>query len=117
MAERKGPAAERKGLAAEGKGLAARRRDRGSGTVLMLAVTAVAGFLTMVTLMLAAAVLARHRAGAIADLSALAAANAGKLTGCRILDDGSVLVSVELAVGGRLGPARGLARAGNAGKG
>ena len=104
--------------------------DRGSGTVLMVVVMALAGFLITVTLTLASAIVARHRAGAIADLSALAAAsvapapdacerarrvaaaNAGRLTRCRILGDGSVLVDVELAVGGLPGPARGSARAG-----
>jgi secretion/DNA translocation related TadE-like protein len=110
--------------------------DRGSGTVLMAVVMVLAGFLITVTLMLASAIVARHRAGAIADLSALAAAsvapapdacerarrvaaaNAGRLVQCRILGDGSVLVGVELAAsnGGPLGPARGSARAGRAGR-
>jgi secretion/DNA translocation related TadE-like protein len=107
-------------------------RQRGSGTVLMVVVVAMAGFLITVTLLLGSAIVARHRAGAIADLAALAAAgvppgpqaceralrvvdrNAGRLTGCRILGDGSVLVKVELEVGGRPGPAQGSARAGPA---
>ena len=98
----------------------------------MLAVLMMAGFLVAVTLMLASAIVARHRAESIADLSALAAAGAapgtdacdrarrvaaastGRLTGCRILADGSVRVDVELAVGGHLGLARGSARAGPA---
>jgi secretion/DNA translocation related TadE-like protein len=104
--------------------------DRGGGTVLMVIVMMMAGFLITVTLSLASAIVARHRAGAIADLAALAAAsadpgpeacaraqrvasaNAGRLTHCRILGDRSVLVRVELAQGGLPGPARGSARAG-----
>jgi secretion/DNA translocation related TadE-like protein len=91
--------------------------ERGSGTVLMVVVMTLAGFLITVTLVLASAIVARHRAGAVADLSALAAAsgppgpqacararrvataNAGRLLRCRILGDGSVLVDVELAGG------------------
>lgn len=110
--------------------------ERGSGTVLMAIVMTIAGFLIMVTLMLGSAIVARHRAGAIADLSALAAAsalpapracdharrvaaaNAGRLVRCRILGDGSVVVDVELADGhgvrGLPGTASGSARAGRA---
>lgn len=105
-------------------------RDRGSGTVLMVAVLSMAGVLITITLGLASAIVARHRAGAIADLSALAAAagppgapacararrvadrDSGRLTGCRILADGSVVVSVEVSGSGLPGPARGSARAG-----
>ena len=124
--------------------------ERGSATVLMLAVAGLAGFLIMVTLVTAGAIVARHRAGAIADLAALAAAgapgpgsgalsldggafgpdggafdpdacararrvaaaNAGRLTGCRFPGDGSVVVDVELPVRGLPVPARGSARAG-----
>ena len=107
--------------------------ERGSGTVLMLVLMTMAGFLIMVTLLLASAIVARHRAGAIADLSALAAAsgppgaeacdrarrvagaNAGRLVRCQILGDGSVLVDVEWAAAGGLpGIAHGSARAGPA---
>jgi secretion/DNA translocation related TadE-like protein len=105
---------------------AAGRAENGSGTVLMVVVMTLAGFLIMATLWLASALVARQRAASIADLAALAAAggpagpqacqrarrvadlNAGRLIGCRLLDDGSVVVEVEVE------PARGTARAGRA---
>jgi len=103
--------------------------ERGSGTVLMLVAMTMAGFLITVILVLASSIVARHQAGAIADLSALAAAsespgpqtcararrvaraNGGRLVGCQILRDGSVLVRIEVS-GGLPIPARGTARAG-----
>ena len=106
--------------------------ERGSGTVLMVVAIAMTGFLITVILVLASAIVARHRAGAIADLSALAAAggspgpqacararrvaraNAGRLISCQILGDGSALVQVELLGSGLPIPARGTARAGQA---
>jgi secretion/DNA translocation related TadE-like protein len=105
--------------------------ERGSGTVLMTVLITMAALSITVTLMLASATVARHRAGAIADLAALAGAsaspgepacdraqlvadaNAGRLVGCRILSDGSVVVCVELTDRrGLLGTARASARAG-----
>jgi secretion/DNA translocation related TadE-like protein len=114
--------------------------DRGSGTVLMAVLMVVAGFLVMLVLALGGVVVARHRAGAIADLAALAAAseppgptacerarrvaqaNAGRVMDCRILNDGSVVVEVKRAgpgppggrfgIGGLLARVTGSARAG-----
>jgi secretion/DNA translocation related TadE-like protein len=104
--------------------------ERGSATVLMAGVMVLAGFLIAVSLQLASAIVARHRAGAIADLSALAAAsgttqpegceqarrvaaaNGGRLLNCRMLADGSMTVDVGLGGGGLPGPARASARAG-----
>jgi secretion/DNA translocation related TadE-like protein len=108
--------------------------ERGSGTVLMVVLVMAAGFLITVTLALAGAIVARHRAGAIADLSALAAAsgppgpgaceqaqqvaaaNGGQLRDCRVLGDASVFVKVGLAGSGLslLGVVEGTARAGQA---
>jgi secretion/DNA translocation related TadE-like protein len=108
------------------------RGERGSGTVLMLVLVTLGGFLITVTLALAGAFVARHRAGAIADLAALAAAsvppgpescerarriaeaNAGRLLSCSDLGDGSVRVDVGLvgAPGPLLGAVTGSARAG-----
>jgi secretion/DNA translocation related TadE-like protein len=94
--------------------------DRGSGTVLMLALVIFSGFLVLVTAVLAAAIVARHRAEAAADLAALAAAsglsasdgcaeasriaaaNGSRLEKCRRLPDGSMLVGVQLQSGGRV---------------
>jgi secretion/DNA translocation related TadE-like protein len=91
-----------------------RVRDRGSGTLLMLAVVMFGGFLVLVSAALADAIVARHRAESAADLAALAAAggftgtsgcdqarrvaaeNASRLEDCRRLPDGSVQVGVEL---------------------
>jgi secretion/DNA translocation related TadE-like protein len=106
--------------------------DRGSGTLLMLAVVMLSGFLVLLTTVLANALVARHRAEAAADLAALAAAsklspsegcaqaervaraNHGRLQQCGRLADGSVLVGVELrGHGGHLlGTVRAVARAG-----
>ena len=98
--------------------------------MLMMGAMVVTGFLITVILLLANSIVTRHRAGAIADLSALAAAggspgpeacararrvaraNAGRLTSCQILADGSVLVQIELLGSGLPIPARGTARAG-----
>jgi secretion/DNA translocation related TadE-like protein len=55
--------------------------QRGSGTVLMLILVFLAGFLIVVCLGLADAVLARHRASAAADLAALAAAGESAAAG------------------------------------
>ena len=102
--------------------------DRGSGTVVIAALLAFAGFMIAVTGALAVAIVARHRAGAIADLAALAAAsgesesesgagpdcsrahwvteaNGGQVVDCRILADGSVQVEVAVRTPGR-GPGR-----------
>ena len=114
--------------------------DRGSGTVLMAVLMLVTGVLVALVLALGGVVVARHRAGAIADLAALAAAgeppgptacerarrvaqaNAGRVVGCRILADGSVVVEVKrsgagppggrFGVGGLLAQVTGSARAG-----
>lgn len=109
--------------------------DRGSATILALAIVLVAGFLATATTGLATAVLARHRAQAAADLGALAGAdvllgrapgpaceaaaqvvraNGAALRGCEVrgLD---VLVSTLVrppAPVGQLGAARARARAG-----
>jgi secretion/DNA translocation related TadE-like protein len=95
----------------------------------MVLVMIVAGLLVTAALGLSSAIIARHRAEAVADLAALAAAatgpdpqacgiarrvavaNAGRLTGCRFAADGSVTVDVQLAAGSRLGLARASARA------
>jgi secretion/DNA translocation related TadE-like protein len=86
-------------------------RQRGSGTVLVLALAAVAALLAAAVGLLGAAVLARHRVEAAADLGALAAAGApggadcgragavvaaggGTLVACTALTDGTVLVRV-----------------------
>jgi secretion/DNA translocation related TadE-like protein len=92
-------------------------RERGSGALLMIAVVALAGFLTLVGGALAAAVVARHRAESAADLAALAAAgpspaqcgpaeavaagNGAVLRFCRVLPDGSAVVGVSVATSGQ----------------
>lgn len=112
--------------------------DRGSGTVLVLAVCAVLVVGITSTGLLAGAALARHHAQASADLAALAAAdvllgrrtgdacavaarvasaNGGRLAECRVLQDGTVRVSVRVQPRGpaaALGSARVEARAGPA---
>lgn len=108
------------------------QRERGSGTLLMLAVVMFSGFLVLLTTVLADALVARHRAEAAADLAALAAAsrlspaegcaqadrvaiaNLGRLQQCRWLADGSVLVGIELPSHGNHlpGAVRAVARAG-----
>jgi secretion/DNA translocation related TadE-like protein len=123
------------GLGLAGRGRRRPRPDQGSGTVLMLVLVIFSGFLIAVTVALADAVLARHRAAAAADLAALAAAgvqdgsdgcaqaqrvasaNAVGLSRCGRLDDGSVVVAVTV-VGGRrhlFGAASAQARAGPGG--
>lgn len=110
-------------------------RDRGSGTIYVLAMTAAIVLLTSAGLMLGQAVIVRHRAAAAADLSAISAAyrvldgpinacsvaarvaraQGARLTTCRI--DGEV---AEVTVQVRSGllsshyPATGAARAGPA---
>jgi secretion/DNA translocation related TadE-like protein len=97
----------------------------------MISLVLLAGFLIVVILSLTAAIVTRHRAGATADLAALAAvsgssgspdcaqaqrvtaANRGRLVACRPLGDGSILVQVE-STGGSwalFGTGRGTARA------
>ena len=110
-------------------------RDRGSGTIYVLAMTAAVVLLTSAGLALGQAVVARHRAAAAADLSAISAASrvlngpisackaaalvarsqGARLTTCRI--DGEVAeVTVEVLSGLLSGhyPATGVARAGPA---
>ncbi|GAB3265335.1 Rv3654c family TadE-like protein [Kineosporia babensis] len=101
--------------------------DRGSGTVLMLGLAGVASMLMVVALGLGAAVTARHRAAAAADLAALAAIDSGEgcpaagriatanqahLASCESAPDGTVVVSVTVKVAGLGQDARSSARAG-----
>jgi secretion/DNA translocation related TadE-like protein len=109
--------------------------DRGSGTVLVLTVVALAAALSAVGAAVGQAVVARHRAESAADLAALAAVtgapggsapscdlaaafavrNGARLFGCVVRADGSVAVEVLVDVQGPLRPvpvARGRARAG-----
>lgn len=110
--------------------------DSGVGTVLAVGIVAVLSSALLVSAALGAAVLARHRAAAAADLAALAAAdrsvgrtdglpcaaaarvaavNDAVLTGCRVAADGSVSVQVTVALPPpwrRLGTTRAQARAG-----
>ena len=61
-------------------------RDRGSGTIYVLAMTAVVVLLTLAGLALGQAVVARHRAAAAADLSAISAASRvlnGPISACQ----------------------------------
>ncbi|WP_331282937.1 Rv3654c family TadE-like protein [Kineosporia mesophila] len=89
--------------------------DRGSGTVLHLALIATAALLMTVVLTLGSAVSARHRAAAAADLAALAAvdspsgcsaaariatANGARLARCVPGRDGTVVVSVAVEAPG-----------------
>jgi secretion/DNA translocation related TadE-like protein len=93
----------------------ARRRDRGSGTVLALALVAAAGLLALGIAGVGRAVVVRHRAQAAADLAALAAAtgwpsadcpravltaraNGVVLLGCTPSADGSVRIVVRSSV-------------------
>ncbi|MBT0767361.1 hypothetical protein KIH74_00410 [Kineosporia sp. J2-2] len=90
-------------------------RDRGSGTVLMIGLVGVAAVLMAALLGLGGAVVARHRAGAAADLAALAAvdsgegcaaagrvaaANGARLAECDPAADGSVRVTVTVEAPG-----------------
>ena len=104
--------------------------DRGSGTVLVvggigLLVTAVVLLALVGSLLVSSA-----RAASAADLAALAAArellagnpcaaagrvattNSSELTQCEVHADGSVTVRVAVTVGGRIGRATAVARAG-----
>ncbi|SDC43347.1 helicase/secretion neighborhood TadE-like protein [Geodermatophilus telluris] len=110
-------------------------RERGSATVWTVALAGVLVAVGLAAVLVGAAVVARHRAGAAADLAALAGAaravagdpaacdtagevaraNGAALTACTVADGAVVAVTVEVAV--RLGPlasrtAQGRARAG-----
>ena len=112
-------------------------RDRGSATVWVLALAGVLGLAALAGLLVAGAVVARHRAGAAADLAALAAAGsavAGEADPCaaatriaeangahlrRCAVDAGAVAEVVTVVDVRLGPlgvrqATGRARAGPA---
>lgn len=103
------------------------RADRGSGTILFLALVGVTATLMTVTLGLGLAVSTRHRAAAAADLAALAAidsaegcpaaarvagANRARLSRCEFLADGTVVVSVVIDEPRLPRPVLGSARAG-----
>ena len=112
-------------------------RERGSATVWVLALSGVLAAVSLAVVLVGAAVVARHRASAAADLSALAAAgaavsgrpdpcavagrvaaaNSAALASCVVAGGGVVQVRVTVPV--RLGPlgvhtASGRARAGPA---
>ena len=113
-------------------------REEGSGSVVVLAVAAVAVGALLVVSALGAAVVARHRAESAADLAALAgadvvlgrapgdpcgraagvvAAHGAAVGGCAVAADGSVTVTATVALPGAfagLGSARARARAGQA---
>ena len=118
-------------------------RDRGSGSVLVLALVAVLAVGALATAAVGRAAAARHVAASAADLSALAAAaaawpvaapgrctgavreraasvataNGARLTACTMVDGSDVVVEVQVPVPGLLGglgPARAAARAGPA---
>src|SRR5687767_2200590 len=96
--------------------------ERGSATVWVVALAGVLAVVGMAVVLFGAAVVARHRAGAAADLAALAAAgravvgdpgacavaadvadaNAAELTGCTV--GGGAVVEVAVSVSVRLGP-------------
>jgi secretion/DNA translocation related TadE-like protein len=96
----------------------ARTAERGSATVWMLALSGVLATVGVAAVLVGAAVVARHRATAAADLSALAAAgravtgdadacasaadvaraNAAELTGCTVGPDAVVEVRVSVPV-------------------
>lgn len=112
--------------------------DRGSGTVHGMTIAVTLCALLLVILLLAQAGITTHRAAKAADLAALAAAdsarglaggvpcdvaaavareNAAALDGCRLVapDNTTVEVRTSIALSGplaRLGPARGISRAG-----
>ncbi|MGY1710101.1 Rv3654c family TadE-like protein [Geodermatophilus sp. SYSU D00758] len=99
-----------------------RHPERGSATVWVVALAGVLAALTLALVLVGAAATARHRAGAAADLAALAAAvravrgdpgacaaatavagaNGARMRSCTVTDDAVVDVAVEVAV--RLGP-------------
>jgi secretion/DNA translocation related TadE-like protein len=110
--------------------------QRGSGTVLVLAVVVLLVTITVAVSVLAGVLAARHRAGRAADLAALsgaaslwtsaatvcrsaaavAAANGARLVGCTVAGD-AVLVRVAVTPDGwgrRVGPVQRSARAGPA---
>lgn len=103
------------------------KREQGSGTVLVLGLVGVAVVLVVTALGVGAALAARHRAAAAADLAALAAIDSGKrcsgaaqvaaingarLASCEFSADGSVAVSVLVELPGLAADALGEARAG-----
>jgi secretion/DNA translocation related TadE-like protein len=115
-----------------------RRAERGSATVWVLALAGVLAAVAVAVVLVAVAVVARHRAGAAADLAALAAAghavtgdpaacaaagevarrNGAVLDSCALADGAVASVTVTVPVRlGRLGlfTATGRARAGPAG--
>ena len=114
------------------------RRDRGSGTVLVLGAIAVLVAMTVGALLVVSAVVAAHRAQSAADLAALAAAgalvrgqsppsacatgagvatrNGGRLATCSAGADLSVEVAVDMpASAAHIGTATARSRAGPAG--
>ena len=116
-----------------GHRLTGRGRDRGSGTVLLLALVAVALVVAALLGLLASAQLGRGRAQTAADLGALAGAarllegrpgdpcptvadvvrrNGGTLSSCT--DEGAGVVTVRVVVRGAAGSATASARAGPA---
>ncbi|GEK20091.1 Rv3654c family TadE-like protein [Cellulomonas xylanilytica] len=135
---------DRPGPARAGAGLAGARRitrsrvpggrgEQGSGTVLLLALVAVALVVAAMLGLLASAQLARGRAQSAADLGALAGAagllagqardpcataaevvrrNGGRLSSCT--DEGAGVLTVRVAVQGAAGTATASARAGPA---
>jgi secretion/DNA translocation related TadE-like protein len=90
--------------------------ERGSGTVLVIALVGLAGLLAVLVAAVASVTVARHRAAAAADLAALAAVgdagtscrpaqavaagNGAVLRSCRVLADGSVVVGVAVSLPG-----------------
>ena len=109
------------------------RDDRGSGTVLLLALVAVTLVVAGMLGLLASAQLARGRAQTAADLGALAGAarllageagspcatvadvvrrNGGRLASC--VDEGAGVLTVQVVVAGRAGTGTAWARAGPA---
>jgi secretion/DNA translocation related TadE-like protein len=103
-------------------------RDRGSGTVLILAVVGVTGMAAMLVTTVGMVTVARHRAQSAADLAALAAAGTGAVGGCAeagqvavrngaqmedcLIDvDGRVRVRVSVRVPGLPGARRAQGRA------
>ena len=103
-----------------------RPQDRGGGVVLVLGLVAVALGVAFALTALGAAAVARHRADAVADLAALAAAapetadcaraagvaarSDAALLSCGVRSDGSVVVEVTVALPGWLDRLAGAAR-------
>lgn len=105
-----------------------RGQDRGSGTVLMLAVVGATGMTLMIVATLGVVTVARHRAQSAADLAALAAVGVGETGACDeaervavqndarvehcVVDiDGRVRVQVSVPVPGLPGSRRAKGRA------